>query len=380
MRLFQAPGRANLIGDHIDYMGGMVMPMAIDHGTWLWAEPRSDRRITARSVNFPESGTLDVGIDHDRYVEEDGWANYLVAMLYALRQRGAEIDHGFDVLVRGDIPDGAGLSSSASLELAFGVALNGWGQLGFTPTELAQAGQVAENEFIGVSSGIMDQLIIANGIAGHALAMNCETLQVEPVPMPPDDVVVVANTRKRRGLVDSAYNERRAAAEEAERLLGSGRLVDIEPAALSEALERLPAELVAYARHIATEQHRVLAAMDALRAGDDVEMGQLMRASHESLRDDYRVSCDELDALVEAAWDAPGCIGARMTGAGFGGCTVNLVRGDSVEEFIEAVAPVYTRRSGLEAEFIVVRSADGAGEVTDPAALADNDAAHWGVA
>ena len=204
MRLFQAPGRANIIGDHIDYMGGLVLPMAIDRGTWLWVEGRDDALIRGSSVNFPEDGSIEVDINETAYDTANGWTNYLVGMVYALRKRGAEIPHGFDVRVRGDIPNGAGLSSSASIELAFGVALNSWFDLGYTPTELALAGQVAENEFIGVSSGIMDQLIIANGRHGFALAMDCQTLEVTPVPMPSDDVIVVADSGKRRGLVESA--------------------------------------------------------------------------------------------------------------------------------------------------------------------------------
>lgn len=377
MRLFQAPGRANLIGDHIDYMGGLVLPMAIDRGTWLWVDARPDALIRASSVNFPQDGTVEASIDQQAYDPASGWANYLVAMVYALRRRGADIPHGFDVRVRGDIPNGAGLSSSASLELAFGVALNEWFGLGLTPTELAQAGQVAENEFIGVSSGIMDQLVIANGRRGFALAMDCATLEVTPVPMPAEDVVVVADSGKRRGLVESAYNERRAAAEAAERALGGGRLVDVAPDELPAVLNRLDPALRGPARHVATEQHRVLAAVTALRAGDDVRMGELMRQSHESLRDDYRVTGAELDALAEAAWVAPGCLGARMTGAGFGGCTVNLVHADAVDEFIAAVGPAYTAATGLHPRFFVVRPDDGAREITDAAEVAANPAPVW---
>lgn len=377
MRLFQAPGRANLIGDHIDYMGGLVLPMAIDRGTWLWVDARPDALIRASSVNFPQDGTVEASIDQQAYDPASGWTNYLVAMVYALRRRGADIPHGFDVRVRGDIPNGAGLSSSASLELAFGVALNEWFGLGLTPTELAQAGQVAENEFIGVSSGVMDQLVIANGRRGFALAMDCATLEVTPVPMPTGDVVVVADSGKRRGLVESAYNQRRAAAEEAERGLGGGRLVDIAPADLPAVLDRLDPALRGPARHVATEQHRVLAAVTAMRAGDDVRMGELMRQSHESLRDDYRVTGAELDALAEAAWVAPGCLGARMTGAGFGGCTVNLVHADAVDEFIAAVGPAYTAATGLHPRFFVVRPDDGAREITDAAEVAANPAPVW---
>lgn len=377
MRLFQAPGRANLIGDHIDYMGGLVLPMAIDRGTWLWVEERQDDLIQGSSVNFPEAGTISASIDQTAYDDDSGWLNYLVAMVFALRQRGLEIPHGFDVRVRGDIPNAAGLSSSASLELAFGVALNNWFDLGLTPTELALAGQVAENDFIGVSSGIMDQLIIANGRRGHAMAMDCETLEVTPVPMPTDDVVVVADTRKRRGLVESAYNERRAAAEEAQAQLGGVRLVDITPEELADALDRIDLELRAPARHVASEQHRVLAAVAAFENGDDKRVGELMRQSHESLRDDYRVTGPELDAMVEAAWAAPGCVGARMTGAGFGGCTVNLVVGDAVDEFIASVGENYQKATGLEPRFFVVRPDEGAREITDPDELAANPAPAW---
>jgi galactokinase len=377
MRLFQAPGRANLIGDHIDYMGGIVLPMAIDRGTWLWVEGREDDQLRGKSVNFPEYGTISTSIGQTEYDEDSGWLNYLVAMVYALRKEGAVIPHGFDVRVRGDIPNGAGLSSSASIELAFGVALNEWFGLGLTPTQLAQAGQVAENGFIGVSSGIMDQLVIANGKRGYALAMDCESLEVSPVPMPEQDVIVVADSRKRRGLVESAYNQRRAAAEEAERQLGGGRLVDIPPAELADALERIDPAMRAPARHVASEQHRVLAAVAALQLGDDERMGELMRQSHESLRDDYKVTGDELDALAEAAWDAPGCLGARMTGAGFGGCTVNLVRADQVEEFVAHVGPKYTAATGLEPRFFVVRPDEGAREITDPEVLAANVAPGW---
>ncbi len=377
MRLFQAPGRANLIGDHIDYMGGLVLPMAIDRGTWLWVQERDDTLIRGSSVNFPESGTIEVDINEPAYDTANGWTNYLVGMAYALRRHGADIPHGFDVRVRGDIPNGAGLSSSASIELAFGVALNSWCDLGFTPTQLAQAGQVAENQFIGVSSGIMDQLIIANGRRGSALAMDCQTLETSPVPMPADDVIIVADSRKRRGLVESAYNERRAAAEEAQRQLGGGRLVDIAPEDLDAALARLDPALRRPARHVATEQHRVLEAVAALKAGDDVRMGELMRQSHESLRDDYRVTGAELDALASVAWEAPGCLGARMTGAGFGGCTVNLVRADAVDAFVDFVGPRYTEATGLDPRFFVVRADDGAREITDPAELAANPAPPW---
>ncbi len=220
-------------------------------------------------------------------------------------------------------------------------------------------------------------MAIASGRQGCALALNCDSLAVEPVPMPTDDVVVVADSRRPRSLVASAYNERRAAADAAEAALGGGRLVDITPEHLPALLDTLDPALRRAARHVATEQHRVHAAIDALKAGDDVRVGELMRESHESLRDDYRVTGPELDALAEAAWQAPGCLGARMTGAGFGGCTVNLVAAGQVEQFIAAVAPAYTERTGLVADLFVVCAADGAREITDPQELAANDPSMW---
>lgn len=357
MRHFHAPGRVNLIGDHIDYMGGTVLPMAIDHGTDVWVQPRADGRIVAVSENFPDLGTVTADRDASAPVPEWDWVNYLVAVAYALRKRGVEVP-GVDVRVRGSIPNGAGLSSSASLELAMAVAFNELTGAGLSASELALVGQQAENEFIGVACGIMDQLAVAAGVEGHALAIDCGTLEVTPVPFPADIAVVVANTNQRRELAESAYNARRAACERAEQLLG-GPLIE----AAADDVAGLADELQRRARHVITEQARVLAFAEALRVGDRTEMGALMRASHESLRDDFEVTGPALDALAEAAWQAPGVVGARMTGAGFGGCTVNLVEPERVSEFIAAVGPAYERRSGLQATFYEVKPAAGAREV-----------------
>lgn len=362
MRHFHAPGRVNLIGDHTDYMGGTVMPMAINYGTDIWVEPRQDSLIVAESGNFAELGTITAEGNADRSRDEWDWVNYLVAVAYALRQRGVEVP-GVDVRVQGSIPNGAGLSSSASVELAIAVAYNALTEAGLSPTELALVGQVAENEFIGVACGIMDQLAVAAGVEGHALAIDCGTLEVTPVAFPDDLVVVVANTNQRRELADSAYNARRSACEKAEEVLGR-RLVDVAADEVGPAVASLPLDLQPFARHVMTEQARVLAFARALSGNDRAEMGALMRASHESLRDDFQVTSPALDALVEAAWGAPGCIGARMTGAGFGGCTVNVVLPDQVEAFIEAVGPAYTQTMGLSADFYTVRPAAGAHEVT----------------
>lgn len=362
MRHFHAPGRVNLIGDHIDYMGGTVMPMAIDYGTDMWVEPRSDGLIVAASENFADLGTITADSTAESPREEWNWVNYLVAVAFALRKQGVDVP-GVDVRVSGSIPNGAGLSSSASVELAIAVAFNALAEAGLSLTDLALAGQVAENDFIGVACGIMDQLAVATGVDGHALAIDCDTLAVTPVPFPPELAVVVANTNKRRELTESAYNERRSSCERAQELLGR-RLVDVPADEVAEAVAALPADLQPRARHVMTEQARVLAFGQALAAGDLEQVGALMRQSHESLRDDFEVTGPALDALVEAAWASPGCVGARMTGAGFGGCTVNLVLPEQVEAFVAQVGPAYAQASGLTADFYTVRPAAGAREVT----------------
>lgn len=361
MRRFHAPGRVNLIGDHTDYMGGTVLPMAIDRGTDLWVRPRQDRKIVAVSDNFQQMGQVVADVDAESVDARWDWVNYLVAVAFALRKRGVEVP-GVDVRVRGTIPTAAGLSSSASLELAMAVAFNAVTGAGLRPAELAVAGQVAENDFIGVACGIMDQLAIATGLEGHALAIECDTLVVTPVPLPDDLAIVVANTNLRRELSGSAYNERRAACEQAQAALGV-RLVDIGPADADAAIASLPSELRPRARHVITEQARVLTFAEALAQDDRAAMGQLLRASHESLRDDFAVTGFALDAMVEVAWDAPGVIGARMTGAGFGGCTVNLVDPDRVDDFVAHVGPRYERATGVRPAFYPVSSADGAREV-----------------
>lgn len=361
MRHFHAPGRVNLIGDHIDYMGGTVLPMAIDRGTDLWARPRTDRLLVATSDNFPEVGQVVADIDAASPRPEWNWVNYLVAVVFALRRDGIAAP-GMDVRVRGAIPNGAGLSSSASLELAMATAVSAIAGGGLDAVRLALAGQRAENEFIGVACGIMDQLSIAAGVAGHALAIDCNSLDVTPIGFPADIAVVVANTNQRRELSDSAYNERRSRCEQAQTALGRP-LVQVPADEIAKAVAQLPEGLRAVARHVMTEQARVAGFAQALRDDDRPAMGALMRASHESLRDDFQVTGPALDAMAAAAWDAPGVIGARMTGAGFGGCTVNLVEQGAVADFTAHVGRRYAEESGLRATFYEVRSADGAAEV-----------------
>jgi galactokinase len=362
MHKFHAPGRVNLIGDHIDYMGGTVLPMAIDRGTDLWARPRSDRHIVAVSDNFAQTGHVVADLDAQAPLPQWGWANYLVAVAHALQRRGISLP-GVDVRVSGNIPHGAGLSSSASLELAMAVAFDALSGAQLGTVDLALVGQAAENDFIGVACGIMDQLAIAAGVAGSALSIDCATLHVTPTEFPPQISVVIANTNQRRELSGSAYNERRSVCERAQDLLGQ-RLVDVPGDQAQAVVGELPAELRPRARHVITEQSRVFEFEAALRGGDLARLGPIMRASHESLRDDFEVTGPALDALAEAAWAAPGAIAARMTGAGFGGCTVNLVEPDTVDDFIQQVGSHYSRATGMVADFYVVSSADGARQVS----------------
>ncbi len=362
-RDFHAPGRINLIGDHIDYMGGTVLPLAIDRGTDLSITPRTDRVISAFSANFAGDGVVEVELDATQSQPAWGWVNFLAAVACALREAGHELPHGYDVTVDGNIPNGAGLSSSASIELAFAVAINADLELGLDQKQLALICQAAENRFIGVACGIMDQFSIAAGKRGYALAIDCDKLEIVDVPFPENVTIIAANTSIRRELSDSGYNDRRKTCEAAEQMIAPARLVDLGPAELEALLTKLDPTSARRVRHVVSEQHRVLACIDALGNGDLELVGYLMKASHESLRDDFEVTGPQLDALVEAAWQAPGVIGARMTGAGFGGCTVNLVAPDRVDEFVAYAGERYTRASGLTADFYVMKSADGAHEI-----------------
>ena len=364
IRTYFAPGRVNLIGDHIDYSGGMVLPMALDRGTAVLVRARNDTAIRAVSLNRDASVHAD--ITRTEFDESHDWFSYVLGVIHVLADDGHAVADGFDLLVGGDIPDGAGLSSSASLELAVAVMLNDLGGWGLSPTQLALAGQRAENEYIGVACGIMDQLAIARGQAGHALLMDCTTLDVTAVPFPADEVsLIIVNSNHRRSLADSAYNDRRAAVERAASVLGTDRLVDVPLADVLAAGGQLSDVELRRARHTVTEQARVVAAAEALRARDFARLGELMRESHESLRDDFEVTGPQLDALVEAAWAQPGVIGARMTGAGFGGCAVVLAEPGSEQQVIEGIADEYLATSGLTAIGMMMSSGDGARRIHD---------------
>lgn len=362
--LARAPGRVNLIGDHTDYNDGFVLPMAIDRAVWIALQPRTDTEVVAHSLDFHEDATFDLGaLQRD----DDGWVEYVRGVAWTLGPRAARDGlslRGWEGVLAGDVPLGAGLSSSAALELATARAFAATSDLPWNSTEMALLAQRAENEWVGVNCGIMDQLISAAGVANHALLIDCRSLQTRAVPLPEKAAVVVLDTATRRGLVDSEYNERRARCEAAARAFGVKALRDVDERMFEERAASLDDVTRRRARHVVTENARTLAAADALTAGDVQRVGRLMDESHRSLRDDFEVSRAELDVMVEIAQGQPGCYGARMTGAGFGGCAVALVERDASEPFTREVAQRYERKVGLT-PFIYVCAASAGASLED---------------
>ncbi|PDO09266.1 MAG: galactokinase [Candidatus Reconcilbacillus cellulovorans] len=368
IRIFHAPGRVNLIGEHTDYNGGYVFPAALSIGTTMVVRPRNDRLLRLASANTPVR--REVSLDDLAFRREDDWTNYPKGVIERFRLRGRPLRRGYDVFYAGDIPSGAGLSSSASIEVVTGYGLLAAEGETIDRLELALVCQEAENEYMGVRCGIMDQFASAMGRRGHAVLLRCLDLRYEHVPLADDSCrLVVANTRKRRGLVDSAYNERRAQCEQAVRELSKALpqlrfLGELDGETFQEYERLIGDETVRRrARHVVGENARVLRGVEALKAGDLRLFGRLMTESHESLRDLYEVSCFELDVMVEAALAVDGTLGSRMTGAGFGGCTVSLVRRDCVEAFVAFVGEVYERKTGLKPEFYVVDAGEGVREL-----------------
>ncbi len=368
VRVFFAPGRVNLIGEHLDYNGGQVMPAALDLGTWAIVRMRDDGVLRIASTAFGERVTCQ--IDKLHYDAADDYANYPKGAIWALMTHGVKAK-GMDLLFHGNLPNRAGLSSSASVELATLVAQNHLCQANLGLADLARLGQRTENEFVGVNSGIMDQFAVAMGRENNAILLDCDTLQYELVSMDIGNYqLVITNTNKSRGLMDSKYNERRA---ECEAALADLRKMHPSLRHLAhvqvEEWEDWQSEVTnpvakRRARHVVTENHRVTLAAQALRAGQIGLFGELMRQSHESLRDDFEVTGRELDALAMAAWSAPGCVGSRMTGAGFGGCTVSLVENESIPAFQEEVSRWYHDEIGIAPSFYVTGIGNGAREVT----------------
>ncbi len=354
----RAPGRVNLIGEHTDYNDGFVLPLALDRAAWLACRPRADARIRVHALSFDETVEFDPtpqpsagGADH--------WSDYVKGTAWSLRAAGLPV-RGWDGVLGSDVPVAAGLSSSAAIELATARACAAISGFAWDPHRMAVLAQRAENEWVGVNCGIMDQLISAAAVEGHALLIDCRSLATTPVPVPPDVVIVVLDTATRRGLVDSAYNERRRQCEAAARVLGVPALRDVDAATLAASEGAMPDVVFRRARHVVTENARTIRAADLARSGDVRGLGRLLDESHASLRDDFEVSSPALDAIVGIARHQPGCVGARMTGAGFGGCALALVARDAVASFVDAVGRDYAKALSLEPAIYPCRPAGGA--------------------
>lgn len=366
IRSYFAPGRVNLIGEHTDYNGGHVFPCALTIGTYAIVRKREDRNFRFYSTNFESLGVIEASLDNLKYDKALDWTNYPLGVVWAFIEKGYPVDCGFDMLLFGNIPNGSGLSSSASVEVVTGVALRDlFGYDDISIIDIALFGQYSENNFNGVNCGIMDQFAIAMGKKDQAIFLDTSDLSYTYAPIKlADEKIVIACSNKKRGLGDSKYNERRAECEEA--LAELQTKLDIKALGeLSEEEFEANKDLIKSevrqrrAKHAVYENQRTLKAVDALKAGNLEEFGKLMNASHVSLRDDYEVTGIELDTLVENAWEQEGVIGSRMTGAGFGGCTVSIVKTDCVDKFIENVGKAYLEKIGYAADFYVVEIGDG---------------------
>ncbi|MFR7475315.1 galactokinase [Frisingicoccus sp.] len=367
IRAYFAPGRVNLIGEHTDYNGGHVFPCALTIGTYGLARKREDKKLRFYSMNFPEDGVIESSLEDLKPAEEAGWTNYPKGVMWAFEARGHKLPWGVDFLVYGDIPNGSGLSSSASLEV-----LTGWmlkdihGIESLSGQELAVIGQYAENHFNGMNCGIMDQFASAMGKKDSAIFLDTSTLEFEYAPVVlPDARIVITNSKVKHSLVGSAYNDRRNESEQAlkdlQQVVHIETLGDLTEEAFEEHKMAIKDPVCRKrAKHAVYENQRTIKAYNALKANDLEAFGKYMNASHISLRDDYEVSCDEIDILVDLAWQIPGVIGSRMTGGGFGGCTVSIVKNDAVDDFIEKVGEGYQARTGHRAEFYVVDVGEGA--------------------
>ena len=369
--LFFSPGRVNLIGEHTDYNGGMVFPCAITFGAYAVVSKRTDSCMRLFSNNFKEKGIIDVALQTLHYDKKDDWANYVKGVLYFLQQEGFEIPCGLNILIEGNIPNGAGLSSSASLEVLTGTILKETFQLPISKLDIIKLSQKAENQFVGMNCGIMDQFIIGMGKKDHAIALDTGTLEYTYAPVQLKQAsIVIMNTNKQRGLTDSKYNERRAECEHAlsqlQTVVKIKNLCDLKETEFEKVQHIITSPVERKrARHAVLENIRVKKAIAALEKNDIEEFGALMNASHISLRDDYEVTGIELDTLVESAWNQSGTIGARMTGAGFGGCAIAIVRNDDIEDFTAAVRREYTQAIGYEPDFYIASIGDGAGKLAE---------------
>ena len=359
--IVRAPGRVNLIGEHTDYNDGFVLPMAIDRAVWIALRPRADRRVSVHSLDLGLAAAFDL----DSLARGDSrWVEYIKGVAHELQITNYRL-RGWEGVMSGNVPRGAGLSSSAALEVATARAFASTSGFDWEPLRIAKVGQRAENNWVGVKSGIMDQAVSAAARAGHALFLDCRSLEFEHIPLPKNMAVVVMDTSTRRGLVDSAYNERRSQCEAAARLLGVKSLRDITSEKFKERSEKLDNMIMRRARHIVTENERVLKAVQAMRADDVTSLGRLFNESHASLRDDFEVTNDALNWMVEIAQARPECYGARMTGAGFGGCAVAVVRREKAGAFAEAVGAEYNLKSGKDAGIFVCEASEGANVIKE---------------
>lgn len=363
--VFFAPGRVNLIGEHTDYNGGHVFPCALTIGTYAAARKRSDRKLRLYSENFASMGVVESSLDDLVPVKKAGWTNYPKGVMWAFAGRGMAMDCGLDLALYGDIPGGSGLSSSASLEVLTGSVLRALYGFEVSNQDIALIGQYSENNFNGMNCGIMDQFASAMGKKDNAIFLDTSTLDFEYAPIKlADSRIVVTNSKVKHSLVGSAYNDRRNESEAALKDLQTvldirtlGDLTEEEFEAHKEAIK--DPICLKRAKHAVYENQRTIQAVRALKENDIQEFGRLMNASHVSLRDDYEVSCPEIDILVDEAWKIPGVVGSRITGGGFGGCTVSIVKNEAVDSFISTLGRVYQEKTGHEAEFYVVEVGDG---------------------
>ncbi len=369
VRTYFAPGRVNLIGEHTDYNGGHVFPCALTLGTYGIARDREDRMLRLYSVNIDSVGIVEVSLDEIVATKEASWTNYPKGVVWAFEKRGFKMAYGMDILIYGDIPNGSGLSSSASLEVLTGVILKDTFGFDVSMVDIALIGQDAENNFNGCNCGIMDQFASAMGKKDNAIFLDTNTLNYTYAPVKlPDAKIVITNSKVKHSLVNSAYNDRRneceTALKELQAVVDIKTLGDLTEEQFEEHKGAVKDEVRRKrAKHAVYENQRAINAVEALKANDIEKFGKLMNASHESLRYDYEVSCEEIDVLVDLAQAMPGVIGSRITGGGFGGCTVSIVKNDAVDAFVEEIGKAYLEKVGHEAEFYVVDIGDGAGKL-----------------
>lgn len=366
-RFYFSPGRVNLIGEHTDYNGGHVFPCALTLGTYGAARKREDNKIHFYSMNLDSFGVVEASLDDLTNKKEYNWANYPLGVVWAFKEKGHTITSGFDMVIWGNIPNGSGLSSSASLEVLTGVILTDLFEIkDLSMTDLALIGQYSENNFNGCNCGIMDQFAVAMGKKDHAIFLDTSDLSYEYAPCVLDGAkIVITNSKVKHSLVDSAYNDRRnecaAALKALQSELDIQALGDLTPEEFEAHKSLIKDEIqLQRAKHAVYENQRTIDAVTALKAGDIESFGKLMNQSHISLRDDYDVSCKEIDILVDLAWKIPGVLGSRITGGGFGGCTVSIVKDESIDTFIETIGKTYLEKVGHEAEFYTVDIGDGA--------------------